>query len=241
MMLLSLAWSMAALAQDSIPSDSELEERLLSTPDAQQVVRAAAPPWWLWPMGLLGAAGVAGMVIRSRKTDRIPGHITVLSRATLSRAASLAMIEVADSNGQTRRMLIGVGGGAPRLVSDLSGISSTQAQFSARDLSGYAESPRDTAASRSSQRPSEQSRASDGVGQRLSVNTPGEPGAGGARLSGRVAKAYANSNAGTGADKLDLVAEVLAERGKDDVAEIDESPSDPWAKNFEALLERRSV
>ena len=52
MMLLSLAWSMAALAQDSIPSDSELEERLLATPDAQQVVRASAPPWWLWPMGL---------------------------------------------------------------------------------------------------------------------------------------------------------------------------------------------
>jgi hypothetical protein len=192
-------------------------------------------------MGLLGAAGIAGMVMRSRKTDGIPGHITVLSRATLSRAASLAMIEVADSNGQTRRMLIGVGGGAPRLVSDLSGISSASAHLSGRDLSGYAESPRDTVASRSSQRPSQQIRGSEGAGQRLSVTTPGENGAGGTRLSGRVAKAYASSNPGTGADKLDLVAEVLAERGKDDVAEIDESPSDPWAKNFEALLERRSV
>jgi hypothetical protein len=241
MMLLSLACSMAALAQDPIPSDAELEDRLLATPEAQQFVRAPGTPWWLWPMGMLGIAGVAGMAIRSRKTTRIPGHITVLSRATLSRAASLAMIEVADSNGQTRRMLIGVGGGAPRLVSDLSANSSAPSQFSARDLSGYAESPRDAAATRLSQRASEQNRAADAVGQRLSVATPGEPRAGGGRLTGRVAQAYANSSAGTGADKLDLVAEVLAERGNDEVADIDDSPSDPWAKNFEALLERRSV
>ena len=241
MMMISLALSMSALAQDPIPTDAELEERLLSTPEAQQTIRAPTAPWWLWPMGLLGVAGVAGMMMRSRTTNGVPDHISVLSRATLSRNTSLAMIEVSDSDGQTRRMLIGVGGGAPRLVADLSATSSEQTQFSARDLSGYVEAPREAAAARASRRPAEQNRAADAVGQRLSVSTPDDLGASGARLSGRVAQAYANTNAATGSDKLDLVAEVLAERGNDDARDGDDSPSDPWAKNFEALLERRSV
>ena len=192
-------------------------------------------------MGLLAAGGVAGMMVRSRKTQGFPGQINVLSRAVLSRNASLAMIEVADSDGETRRMLIGVGGGAPRLVADLSATSSSQTQFSAQELSGYVEAPREPAAARPPRRAVEPSRAADAVGQRLSVSTPDEIGAGASRLSGRVAQAYSKSSAtSSGTDNLDLVAEVLAERGND-TPEREDGPSDPWAKNFEALLERRSV
>lgn len=240
MMMLSLALTMSALAQDTMPSDAELEQRLLATTDTPTIVQAPSAPWWLWPMGLLGAAGVAGVMMRSRKTSGIPGHISVLSRATLSRSASLAMIEVTDADGQTRRMLIGVGGGAPRLVSDLSAASAAQSQFSPRERSGYTEAS-EPPAQRAARRAAEPGHAADAIGQRLSVTTPAEPGSSTSRLSGRVAKAYASTSTGASSDNLDLVAEVLAERGKDEGAEGSDSPSDPWAKNFEALLERRSV
>ena len=69
-------------------------------------------------MFALLALGV--MVRRQGLGMRSPEKVKVLSRATLGREGSLAVVEAPSANGSVRRMLIGYGAGsAPRLVADL--------------------------------------------------------------------------------------------------------------------------
>lgn len=107
-------------------TDEELNARLLGT--GSEVGVTAAPPvatqrrsWWMWPMGLLGMLGMAGLVFQKRPWEAgDTDDVLVLSRTAVTRTSSLAVIEVTDVNGDTRRMLVGLGGGAPSLVADLS-------------------------------------------------------------------------------------------------------------------------
>ena len=177
--------------------------------------------------------------MRSRQTAGIPGDIHVLSRAGLSRTASLAMIEVTGADGQSRRMLIGVGGGAPRLVADLSAAPAPAPARAEVDWFEESDSPAAESAqptpSQTEQKPASHKAP---VGQKLSVKVDDEPGTDPLRAprKQRVSNAY---DAGRGGkDRANLVAEVLAERGSD---EPDRTGwRDPWAKNFEAMLGRRS-
>jgi hypothetical protein len=143
-------------------------------------------------------------------------------------------------------MLIGVGGGAPRLVADL---SATPSASTAASVDWFEESIEEAPAPRPAPKPLAQAASPEPVsaepprvGQRLSVTTPEEPGPDPLRAPrGRAARAYGRKPPGD-AESLNLVAEVLAERGQEKpAAEAGASWSDPWAKNFEALLGRRSV
>jgi len=252
MMLLSLALSMTALADEAVPSENEIFDRLITEPAPSAPTQTAAPPWWMWPMGLLGVAGAAGVVIRNRTTtDGISDDIHVLSRAGLSRTASLTMIEVTGADGQTRRMLIGVGGGgAPRLVADLSTPRTTVTAEEDWFQEPVAEEPAPQTPARLHPKPLATPQAmpmaatDSAVGQRLSITTPQEPAVDPLRTpcGSRVAQTYNSRKPSGGRDGLNLVAEVLAERGQDESeTESDPGWSDPWAKNFEALLGRRSV
>jgi len=77
-------------------------------------------PWWSWPLGLL-AIGVL-LIIRSRvQNPQIPVEaIRVVSRQTVGKDGTLALIEVHDGDSRKRRLLVGLGGGSPRLVADVS-------------------------------------------------------------------------------------------------------------------------
>jgi len=289
MMLLAL--TLSALAQEA-PSDVQLYERLMSEPSEQAPAQGAATPWWLWPLGLLGTLGAAGFVLKTRKADGIPGDIKVISRTGLSRTASLAMIEVIGSDGEPRRMLVGVGGGAPRLVADLSenivpSREATDAERSAgaersfrtevtrsrteagryrtdtvwsgadADLAeeNVAEPTPAMGAMPTRQQPSapvgERAPAAERalVGQRLSVTTPENPHPAPSQKlspvhapSTSAMRVYGAQKSQASAESLNLVAQVLAERGSDKpVPESDADWNDPWAENFEALLARRTV
>lgn len=84
--------------------------------------RLPAPqmPLWLW--GLLGLMLLALLVSRrtlfSGKREADDG-ILVTSRTSLGREGNLAVVEVGDGTGGRRRLLVGFGSGAPRLVADL--------------------------------------------------------------------------------------------------------------------------
>jgi hypothetical protein len=82
--------------------------------------RAVAWPWWVWPLGLL-VIGVL-LIVRSRvQNQEFPAEaIRVLSRQVMGKDGTLALIEVHDGDSRKRRLLVGLGGGAPRLVADVS-------------------------------------------------------------------------------------------------------------------------
>ena len=77
-------------------------------------------PWWVWPVGLL-AIGVL-LIVRGRiNSATVPVEsIKVVSRQTMGKEGTLALIEVHDGDSRKRRLLVGLGGGAPRLVADVS-------------------------------------------------------------------------------------------------------------------------
>ena len=82
--------------------------------------RAIAWPWWLAPLGLF-TIGVL-LVVRSRVNRHATPveAIKVISRQSMGKDGSIALIEVHDGDCRKRRLLVGLGGGAPRLVADVS-------------------------------------------------------------------------------------------------------------------------
>jgi hypothetical protein len=82
--------------------------------------KAAAWPWWSWPLGLL-AIGVL-LIIRGRVTKGAVQKqaMTIVARQDMGKEGTLALIELADGDRRTRRLLVGLGSGAPRLVADVS-------------------------------------------------------------------------------------------------------------------------
>ena len=82
--------------------------------------KAVAWPWWSWPLGLF-AIGVL-LIIRGRVTKGAAQKqaMTIVARQDMGKEGTLALIELADGDSRTRRLLVGLGGGAPRLVADVS-------------------------------------------------------------------------------------------------------------------------
>ena len=95
----------------------------IQTAQEQAVVEqssGAALPWWAWPIGLFAMGAL--LMVRSRMYDKeLPAKaIRIVSRQHLGKEGALALIELSDGDARTRRLLVGLGGGAPRLVADVS-------------------------------------------------------------------------------------------------------------------------
>jgi hypothetical protein len=126
-------------------TDADLYRRLLADDIPRQIGSETIKPtedlmsfpWWGYPLGILGMFGV-GLALRRQATSfSNKMSIKVLSRATLGREGSLAVIEVPVSSGSPRRMLIGYGSGsAPRLVADLGedGVPKDASQYAPLDM-----------------------------------------------------------------------------------------------------------
>ena len=121
--MIGLVLASALAAAD--PDVSALDERLLGPPPVvqqalEQPIEPPSMPWWPVPAAAVGI----GLLLWVRKTatgalvEDTP--ITVIGRVPIERGAGLALIEVLDSDGRPRRLLIGLGNGQPpRLVSEL--------------------------------------------------------------------------------------------------------------------------
>ena len=119
-----------APAADALPADPVYERLLGGEPEARPDAAVAPPalrapqmPVWLW--GILALMVVA--LIASRRS-LLPKRgkdegIDVRSRATLGKDGNLAVVEVGDGVGGRRRLLVGFGTGAPRLVADLTPLA----------------------------------------------------------------------------------------------------------------------
>jgi hypothetical protein len=121
--------SPAASAEPEAPTeeDSALYGRFFggeAAPQAEapvvEAARESAWPWWIWPVGML-SVGVLFLVRGKAREKFLPTQaIRIISRSAMGKEGTLAVIEVADGDHRTRRLLVGFGGGAPRLVADVS-------------------------------------------------------------------------------------------------------------------------
>ena len=106
-------------------------ERLLGdTPSGAETeaiagLPAGAPPapsigWWSVPATIL-VLGAAGWVRRRQQGASLTSTaaVKVMGQAAMPHGGSLVVVEVADADGRSRRLLVGTVGGAPRLVAEL--------------------------------------------------------------------------------------------------------------------------
>jgi hypothetical protein len=169
-------------------------------------------------VGLVFAFAIGKLLERRRKAVA-PTALRVVSTTSLGRDGSLSVVEVKDADGALRRLLVGHGGGAPRLVADLD----QGADFDAR--LGEAE-----VAPRPAEAAARPARAAEGrPAPRLADPPTRHTDEGrGSRAGGPRALA----------PRKDLIAEVLAERTDDDDTPSPDEPQDrpSGAYTFRGLL-----
>ena len=98
------------------------EEPEIERPEAPMLkeTRENVWPWWVWPIGLL-TIGVLFLMRGKARERLLPNQaIRIVSRSVLGKEGTLAVIEIADGDHRTRRLPVGFGSGAPRLVADVS-------------------------------------------------------------------------------------------------------------------------
>jgi len=217
---------LTALALTAVPAgDEELDngtyDRLFSASNSP-ASSGGKSPLWMWPLALFGMVGIAGVAYRSRGKESAGSDITVISRTMLAKGASVAVIEVGGAGGQSRRMLIGIGGGAPRLVAELP--TGLEGAAESNMLSPSVTFERACAPSTA--------RLEKSVDDLTSGGSTGTDGYGPNGLMNRNVSWDDDMHL---SNRDGLVAEVLANRS----SELDSNPGKvPWARNFEALLHR---
>lgn len=117
-------------AADSTEVDAEkaaVYERLFGDPSvpvhAGRPAKTAEPdipevPGWTWPLGLLLVGTLAYLRWQVGRSPESNGRMRVVQRTMLGKDGHLAVVEVPDG-ADVRRLLIGYGSGAPRLVAEL--------------------------------------------------------------------------------------------------------------------------
>lgn len=75
-------------------------------------------PGWMWPVGLTMLALLLFLRWQLKRGTEAPSRIRVVQRVMLGREGNLAVVELGDGSDR-RRLLVGYGGGAPRLVAEL--------------------------------------------------------------------------------------------------------------------------
>lgn len=117
--MIPLLWGVAAAADD--PTYDRLFGADAAV-EAAPVEEGPAVPTWIWPASLLGVGLVAATRLRRSALDAKVGAMRVLDRQVLGDRSTLLVVEVLDSSGEKRRLLIGTGSGAPALVADLGAV-----------------------------------------------------------------------------------------------------------------------
>ena len=109
-------------AADAMPFST-----LMSQPTAADQADATSSRW-NWVFGLLVLVAGCLMLFNKGKLGTLPGathNLRVLDRTTLGRDGSITMLEVHDSSGTVRRVLIGASNGSsPRMLMELESTSS---------------------------------------------------------------------------------------------------------------------
>lgn len=191
-------------------------------------------PVWVWAVIVgLGLAWVAGKVWERRRVVVAPASLRVISTTALGQGGGISVVEVKDADGALRRLLVGHGGGAPRLIVELDGL---------RDF-GAAESTV-AAVGAAVARAAEPARASEPADRSQGpASVAGDPPSrsGEAARTGGAARTAAPRASAVGprplAPRSDLIAEVLAERGEDEQDALDEASDRPsGAYTFRGLL-----
>ena len=115
-----------ATAEDAAELDA-LTKRLLGdappagpkrTPTKVQEMDLPETPGWIWPVGLVLLALLVGLRWQIQRAPGVPSKLRVSQRVILGRDGNLAVVEVVEGSDR-RRLLVGYGGGAPRLVAEL--------------------------------------------------------------------------------------------------------------------------
>lgn len=78
-------------------------------------------PGWVFSVLALGMGGAAMWWLKQRGVAATAAPLQVLHRQPIGDRSSLVLVEVLTADGERRRLLVGTGGGAPTLVSDLGG------------------------------------------------------------------------------------------------------------------------
>lgn len=89
-----------------------------STPRTVEDMDLPETPGWIWPVGLTLLALLIGLRWQLNRTTEAPSRLRVTQRVMLGRDGNLAVVEVGEGSDK-RRLLVGYGGGAPRLVAEL--------------------------------------------------------------------------------------------------------------------------
>jgi hypothetical protein len=234
-------------APDAREAEEATYERLFGAADEpgtpaerSPVVAPSLPfqsPVWVWAVIVgLGLAWVAGKVWERRRVAVAPASLRVISTTSLGQGGGISVVEVKDADGALRRLLVGHGGGAPRLIVELDGLrdfgaaESTVAPFAA-PLAAVARAAEPARASEPADR---------GQGPASVAGDPPSRSGEAARTGGGARTAAPRAPAAGPrplAPRSDLIAEVLAERGEDEQDALDEASDRPsGAYTFRGLL-----
>lgn len=102
-----------SVAVDEVGEVAPASERLEPVP-----LNLPETPGWLWGIGLLMVGGLAALRWQVGRGTTEGGRLRVVQRTVLGRDGHLAVVEVGEGD-SARRLLVGYGSGAPRLVAEL--------------------------------------------------------------------------------------------------------------------------
>jgi hypothetical protein len=108
---------MIALLVASALAASSLDDRLLGevapASPAEIMATREVPPWVL-PLGTLVLAGGGALLWRARSSAPVGTTLRVVAQASIGNGSGIVLVEVAG-----RKLVIGTGGGAPSLLSEI--------------------------------------------------------------------------------------------------------------------------
>ena len=122
----ALSWGKQGSVTPEVTDATTLTDTQITT---QSEGFSSVLPWWL-PAVLFGGFGLFALSRRPGGLGQLtgaagPAPMRVLSRTALGQNSGLALLELDAGEGETRRILVGFGGGAPNLVTDLTPAKST--------------------------------------------------------------------------------------------------------------------
>lgn len=122
--MLALLLSALALAAPPVSEEQTYERLFNEAPTAESVAAPAEPgasPNWAIPLGILLLGGGALLYKRMQAPRAVANQpaLRVVQRQGIGDRNALVLVEVVEPGGDTRRLLIGTGAGAPALLADL--------------------------------------------------------------------------------------------------------------------------